>query len=225
MSGWPRFLIGLLAGLLLGVIFVLSLIRGEPGEPGKDATKADGRGRKARKARKVFLAESPTPLPVDPETVRVKIIAALSMGGGEAMVLLAPQETAEEGAEPEFAGKVLPIYIGIFEAIAIQRELDGKKARRPMTHDLLRNTIRDLGCRVERVTVTEIKGRVYHARISILRADGSRVEIDARPSDSMALATRVKVPIYVSRQVMEQAGKEPGKLQPATEPPATEIFF
>jgi len=104
--------------------------------------------------------------------------------------------------------RYLPIWIGPAEAEAITIRLQGIKAPRPLTHDLLRNFIVELGARVSCVLVSELRGDIFFARIMV-EADGREMEIDSRPSDAIALAVRLEVPIYVDEGVMEQAGIAP----------------
>ncbi len=96
----------------------------------------------------------------------------------------------------------LPIWIGLLEATAIATELEGVEMARPMTHDLLRNLIAELGARVELIEISDLRDNTYYARIHIRVADGAKV-IDSRPSDAISLALRVKSPIYVARKVLE----------------------
>jgi len=102
----------------------------------------------------------------------------------------------------------LPIWIGPFEAEAITAELQGVRVPRPMTHDLLRNVITQLGAQVTHVAVTALRADTFFARI-YLDAGGQEVEVDSRPSDAIALAVRAAVPIYVSESVLAEAGMEP----------------
>lgn len=99
----------------------------------------------------------------------------------------------------------LPIWIGPCEAEAITVELQDTEVARPMTHDLLRNVIDELKGKVSHIEVSELKKAVFHARLHI-DVNGERLEIDCRPSDAIALAVRVKAPIFVSDQVMKEAG-------------------
>lgn len=99
----------------------------------------------------------------------------------------------------------LPIWIGPFEAEAIAMELQSIQSSRPLPYDLLRSVIGELGAEVRRIVITEISNDVFYARI-VLDTNGSSVEIDSRPSDAIALAVRVKVPIFVDDSVMDRAG-------------------
>lgn len=99
---------------------------------------------------------------------------------------------------------VLPIWIGIFEADAIARQIEKIESPRPMTHDLLRSAIETLRARVERVVITDLRENTFFALIHLLRGD-ERVAIDARPSDAMALALRTNAPIFVEDTVLEKS--------------------
>jgi bifunctional DNase/RNase len=106
----------------------------------------------------------------------------------------------------------LPIWIGLLEATAIATELEGIKMARPMTHDLLRNLIGELGASVECVEITDLRDNTYFAVIHIVVAGTPRA-IDSRPSDAISLALRVKSPIYVAKRVLEASSL----LQPSEE--------
>ena len=98
-----------------------------------------------------------------------------------------------------------PIVIGIFEAIEIDRKLKGIPTPRPMTHDLLGSTIRELGGKLEHVVISELKNNTFYARLVVRRLDGAVVEIDSRASDAIALSIQFNVPIFASEQVIEKA--------------------
>lgn len=106
------------------------------------------------------------------------------------------------------ADRYLMIWIGPFEAEAINIKLQAVDYPRPLTHDLMRNVIDTLGAEVEQVIVTELRDDTFYARI-ILRVDGDYIDVDARPSDAMALAVRTEAPIFVADEVMDQAGVVP----------------
>ena len=107
--------------------------------------------------------------------------------------------------------RVLPIWVGIFEANAIASEIEKISAPRPMTHDLARNMMRHLNAELERVVITEIKDDTFYA-VLWLKQNDEPVVLDARPSDAIALALRSDCPIYVAEQVMQSA-----KLNPASQ--------
>jgi uncharacterized protein len=100
--------------------------------------------------------------------------------------------------------KVLPIWVGVFEANAIAVQIENVPTPRPMTHDLLKNVIYDLHATVERIVVTDLKENTFFALIH-LSVSGEHVVIDARPSDAIALALRASAPIFVEERVIEQS--------------------
>jgi len=104
--------------------------------------------------------------------------------------------------------RYLPIWIGPCEADAITIELQEMPPQRPLTHDLLKSVISELGGQVVHIMINELRSDVYYARI-VINVNGKQVEIDARPSDAIALAVRVKTPIFVADPVMERAAIEP----------------
>lgn len=99
----------------------------------------------------------------------------------------------------------LPIWIGPCEAEAIAVELQDTEVARPLTHDLLKNTISELGGTISHIQVSDLKESVFYARLFV-DVKGEMVEIDCRPSDAIALSVRTKSPIFVSEEVMDQAG-------------------
>ena len=101
--------------------------------------------------------------------------------------------------------KVLPIWVGIFEANAIALQIENISTPRPMTHDLLRNVIQDLKASVEKVVVCDLQDNTFYALI-YLGLHGDTLAIDARPSDAIALAIRADVPIFVEEKVFDSAG-------------------
>ena len=100
--------------------------------------------------------------------------------------------------------KVLPIWVGIFEANAIALQIENIPTPRPMTHDLLRNVIQDLRASVEKVVVCDLQENTFYALI-YLGLNGDTVAIDARPSDAIALALRTRAPIFVEDTVIDNA--------------------
>ena len=97
---------------------------------------------------------------------------------------------------------MLPIWVGAYEANAIALEIEKISPQRPMTHDLLRNVIVEMGANVERVVVTELRDNTFFAMIIMKDRVGDSVMIDARPSDAIALALRVDCPIFVNEDVI-----------------------
>ena len=100
--------------------------------------------------------------------------------------------------------RVLPIWVGIFEANAIALQIENIATPRPMTHDLLRNIITDLDGQVDRVVVSDLKDNTFFAIIH-LTVKGEAVVVDARPSDAIALALRTRAPILVDETVIDNA--------------------
>jgi bifunctional DNase/RNase len=99
---------------------------------------------------------------------------------------------------------VLPIWVGAFEANAIAIEIEKQAPQRPMTHDLVRNIIRELGATVRRVVITDLIENTFFAVIEMVR-NGEVLMVDSRPSDAIALALRVDCPIYVSQRVINNS--------------------
>jgi uncharacterized protein len=100
--------------------------------------------------------------------------------------------------------RYLPIWIGAWEASAIAMRLQGMATERPLTHDLFAATLEQLSVRIDRVVISELADETYHARLYLDR-DGIEVEVDARPSDALALAVRGSVPIFAAEEVLAQA--------------------
>lgn len=101
--------------------------------------------------------------------------------------------------------RYLPIWIGPFEADAIAMAIQGHEPQRPMTHDLLKGLIGELGGQLVHILVNDIQDNTFFARI-VIEQHGRIIEVDARPSDAVALAVRTDVPIFVEDTVLEQAG-------------------
>ncbi len=114
---------------------------------------------------------------------------------GEQLILL---------REKEGNGRVLPIVIGIFEAESIRMQVKGMKLARPLTHDLLKDTIKQLGATVEKIVIDNLKKGTFFAKLMLKTVSGEEVRVDARPSDAIALALRVNAPIFVEEEVLSQ---------------------
>jgi bifunctional DNase/RNase len=97
---------------------------------------------------------------------------------------------------------MLPIWVGAYEANAIALEIEKIAPQRPMTHDLLRNLIVEMGARVERVVITELRDNTFFAVIEMRTVDGAEMMLDSRPSDAIALALRTDCPIFVDLEVI-----------------------
>lgn len=102
-------------------------------------------------------------------------------------------------------GRYLPIWIGHFEADAIAIPLQNVQVSRPLTHDLLQSVVSALGGTVLSVVINDLADETFYAKL-VVDANGQHLEIDSRPSDAIAVAVRVGVPIYVAESVMDQAG-------------------
>jgi uncharacterized protein len=98
---------------------------------------------------------------------------------------------------------MLPIWVGAYEANAIALEIEKIAPPRPMTHDLLRNLIVELGLRVERVVVTSLRDNTFYAEIELTGENGEPMKLDSRPSDAIALALRADCPIFVDLDVIQ----------------------
>ncbi len=107
--------------------------------------------------------------------------------------------------------RYLPIWIGMYESEAIAMRLQGASVPRPLTHDLLANVISEMGGTVQYIVVNDLNDSTFFARIAIQMSRGPRASgevqlVDSRPSDAIALAVRVSVPIYADESVMDKAG-------------------
>jgi bifunctional DNase/RNase len=100
--------------------------------------------------------------------------------------------------------RVLPIWVGIFEANAIALQIENVTTPRPMTHDLLRNVIQDLHGAVQKIVVSDLKENTFYALI-YMKVNGESMAVDARPSDAIALALRTQAPIFVEDYVIDHA--------------------
>ena len=101
----------------------------------------------------------------------------------------------------------LPIWIGVYEARSIALGLEGVPVPRPNSHDLMHDMIEELGGKLQRIIVTELRDSVYYAVIELL-VDGRRIEVDSRPSDAIAVALRFSAPLFVDERVLVQGSKD-----------------
>ena|SRR5688572_1323210 len=100
---------------------------------------------------------------------------------------------------------VLPIWVGLFEANAIALQIEKIGTPRPMTHDLLKSFLSNLGARIDRVVINDLKDNTFYAVIHVVQRDGQKLEVDSRPSDAIALALRSESPIFVEEDVIDRA--------------------
>jgi len=106
----------------------------------------------------------------------------------------------EKGGE-----RVLPIVIGLVEASAIKLKLSGFQPPRPLTHDLLHATIGDLGAKIEKIVIDKLEENTFHAKVVLSTVSGEEKIVDARPSDSIALAVRAHAPIFVEDSIIKKS--------------------
>ncbi len=117
----------------------------------------------------------------------------------------------KEGASQ---GRYLLIWIGQSESAAIAHHLQGTTYPRPLTHDLLKTVIVQMGGKVTRVVISELRQTTFYARV-LIELGGKTIEVDARPSDAIALAIRVKCPIYAAEEVLDAAAVPPEEIEGA----------
>lgn len=133
-------------------------------------------------------------IPVEIHSVQVSLMS------NHRIVVLKDMQSEEE--------RLLPIWIGPFESEAIALKLQGTPVPRPLTHDLLKSTIESLGATVSHILINDLSDSTFFARI-VLQVNGREIEIDARPSDAIALAVRSGVPMYAADIVLDAAGITP----------------
>ena len=119
-------------------------------------------------------------------------------------VLMNPQGQAFVLLEDPSGDRLLPIWIGQFEATAIAWKLENQVFERPLTHDLLINALAAVGYRLARIEVTKLENRVFYALLT-LTDGGNEVQVDSRPSDALALAVRAEASIFVAEEVLDEA--------------------
>jgi hypothetical protein len=146
------------------------------------------------------------------ESIRVGLMnPKLTLHNSQYVVMLKEKE----------AERYLPIFIGPAEANAIAIKLRGEALPRPLTHDLLRNIVEILGASVNSIRISDLMNDTFYAKI-VLNVEDGQMEIDARPSDALALAVRVEVPIYAEESVLEKAGISLEKVEEAERTTAEE---
>ena len=106
--------------------------------------------------------------------------------------------------------RFLPIIIGISEVTAIKMKISGIQPQRPLTHDLLRDTIVQLGATLQRIVITRLELNTFFAKLVLHTKEGERKEVDARPSDSIAVALRTDAPIFVAEEILNQVASNYG---------------
>ena len=136
--------------------------------------------------------------PSSPLKVKVKGVYALHAGGD----MVAPVVLLEDEAS-----RIVPVFVGLSEAISIHHALSGSVSPRPTTHDLFVSTLETLGARISGVLIDDLDGGVYYARLSVSINSVER-EVDARPSDCMAIALRSGAPITIQEKVVLESSME-----------------
>ena len=132
--------------------------------------------------------------------VELKVLTLIVTGmGSPSFLVLQPQEEMAPGM-----ARVVPICVGSTEAMGIGAVLEQARFPRPMTHDLMLDALTNLDARIEQVLITHVKDGTFYARLS-LSQHGRLIDLDARPSDAIALALRQAAPIYIEDEVLEQA--------------------
>jgi uncharacterized protein len=101
--------------------------------------------------------------------------------------------------------RILPIVIGLAEASSIKLKISGFQPPRPLTHDLLHSTIENLEASIDKIIIDKLEENTFHAKLVIKTSNGSFKTIDARPSDSIALAVRAHAPIFVEDEIIKQS--------------------
>lgn len=162
------------------------------GEPSKAPAKEPPA--KPREAAKEAPREAAKESPSDLIEMEVRDVITVHEGAGHAVIL-----------SPKGSDTIVPIFIGDAEAMAIALRLRRTSPPRPLTHDLLEKVIRSLGARVTKIHIDDLRDSVYLGRVFLAQGEKA-VELDARPSDSIALAIGSAVPIFAARKVVDEAG-------------------
>lgn len=132
--------------------------------------------------------------------VPLRVLTLIVIGPGHPSVLvLEPVEDTREGA-----ARVVPIWIGPNEAAQLGAAIEHAKLPRPMTHDLFLDALTNLDARIDHVLINDLHGSIFHTKLVIRQADRA-IELDARPTDSLALAIRQDAPYYIDEDVLERA--------------------
>jgi uncharacterized protein len=148
--------------------------------------------------------------------VQVRVLGIALDTAGQHIILLKPL------GEATGAGRVVPIWIGAQEATSILIAIQGEQAPRPLTHDLMKTLLDTVGASVDRVEVTRIEDGTFYGEITLMTAAGPLV-LDARPSDSVALAARAEAPLFVADEVLDEVGIPAATVETATEEAEEEL--
>jgi bifunctional DNase/RNase len=150
---------------------------------------------------------APDPVTKPAGYVELRVLDVVSMGEGDTLLLV-----------DDASNIVVPIVIGGTEGMAIMGRVRGVPPRRPLTHDLLEDAVRRLGGKIVKVQIDELRDGVFHGSVHIRTAKGKIVRLDSRASDAVALGIGNGVPIYVARQVLDEAGLDRDKVMPQIAP-------
>ena len=126
--------------------------------------------------------------------IEVKVVNVAIDANSKMPVIVLKEKTGE---------KTLPIWIGLFEAQAIALALENVKPPRPLTHDLAKSLIEKLKGKVDKVVISDLKNNTFYAQI-LIRKNGESIKVDSRPSDAIALALRLDVPIFINEIVLDK---------------------
>lgn len=140
-----------------------------------------------------FPAEDQFAIEPSDELVRVEVQGVYAVASGDTLVVLLTDGERE-----------LPIIIGPYEASAIGQHLDGQQYDRPLTHDLFKSAIEKLNASIDRIVIDDLWNGTYYAKIFLMQ-EKNEIQMDARPSDAIALAVRFNCPVYVASNILEQA--------------------
>ena len=168
-----------------------------------------------KSVKKTVPTEPAVSLPQPPaDFVEVRVEGVMDYQGSKAVILKDPE-----------SGIMLPIWIGEAEAFSIGLRLERQRFQRPLTHDLMDRLMRELGGELVRVQVDDLRNKIFLGKITV-RQGKREFSLDARPSDSIALAIGNQAPIFVARKVLQEAGippdEQPSPSAPEEEPPAEE---
>lgn len=142
--------------------------------------------------------------------IRVRVAGVALDAAQQHVILLKPVDDDEK------EGRMLPIWIGAQEATSILIAVEGAVAPRPLAHDLMRSMVEALDAVVTGVAITRIDDGTFYAEVTLASSTGNRV-VDARPSDAVALASRVEAPIWVAQDVMDEAALPDAMIESADE--------
>jgi hypothetical protein len=142
--------------------------------------------------------------------VRMELSRILIRELNDYQIIELREVVADESGTPVQAegGRSFPIVIGLPEAQAIERRLKGITIKRPQTHDLLANVIRETGSRLQSISITDLSEHTFFATLDIRKENGDLIHVDCRPSDAIALGIAEGVPIFVAEHVHESAMKD-----------------